>query len=188
VPLFPDIFEDIHDLFPKLRGIDLPFSAGSAEILEVIQVGAFSASFVPNQSEFSRLDPHFQLSKIVLETLPNYTDYGFVVFKLQKGALQVHPMAFWFKTREENQLYYPTVHVHDGSVYKTEVFDHTLYAQGSLSEDIGLDSTYEKKGSKELEIIESKSKGIVSSSSEVYKKILVGSLPNKDVWFNCNLY
>lgn len=181
---YPDVFEDLHDLFPKSRGIDLPFAAGRSEILEVTQVGAFSASFVPSPSEFSRLDPRFQLSKTVIETLPNYTDYGFVVFKLRKGASQIHPMAFWFKTRKDSQLYYPTVHVHDGYVYNTEEFDHTLYAQGSLSGLIDLEGTYKKTGSKELKIIEFKSMGIVSSNFEVYKKTLVGSLPNKDVWFN----
>lgn len=184
---YSDVFEDLHDLFPKSRGIGLAVPAGGSGILEVTQVGAFSASFVPSPSEFSRLDPRFQLSKIVIEALPKYADYGFVVFKLQKGALQVHPMAFWFKTREESQLYYPTVHVHDGSVYNTEEFDHALYAQGSLSEHIDLESTYKKTGSKELQTIESKSMRIISSNFEVYKKILTGSLPNKDVWLNFNL-
>ena len=42
---------------------------------------------------------------------------------------EFHPMAFSFPTRIENGVFFPTVHIHDGQVHKTENFDHTLYMQ-----------------------------------------------------------
>ena len=63
--------------------------------------------------------------------LPQYADWGFVVFKFRKGEAHVHPMAFAFPTRHANQLFFPTVHIHDGTVPATADFDHTLYCQAA---------------------------------------------------------
>ena len=189
---YAEVFDDLHDLFPQILDLSLGLSEdGGAEFLEVEQVGEFEASFVSNPSEFSRLDPRFRLSNSVLEKIPAYTDYGFVVFKLRKGASKIHPMAFWFETRDVSKLFYPTVHVHDGSVHITEEFDHALYAQGSLLEHPGLgrtyglvDSTNGLENREKLQKMVSKSKCIVSDDSEIYRQLLVGELPNKDTWFN----
>ena len=38
-------------------------------------------------------------------------------------------MAFSFPRRDPGQLFFPTLHVHDGQVHETAAFDHTLYCQ-----------------------------------------------------------
>ena len=182
---YPTFFGELQDLFPKLRTRGIAAAAvGSPEYLEVEQVGAFEASFVPTQSDFKILDPRFQLSMNILECLPQYHDYAFVVFKLRSGESQIHPMAFWFFTRETNKLYYPTVHVHDGRVHENEEFNHVIYGQGKVVDHPGLNCTTKISGSAVLKNISSKSKGAASDDSEVYRQTLVGNLPNKDIWFD----
>jgi hypothetical protein len=56
-------------------------------------------------------------------------DYGFAVFRLKPGEREIHPMALTFPTRHAAQLFFPTVHIHDGEVHPEEEFDHTLYCQ-----------------------------------------------------------
>ena len=41
----------------------------------------------------------------------------------------VHPMAFEFPRRAPAALFFPTVHIHDGEVHETAMFDHRLYCQ-----------------------------------------------------------
>jgi hypothetical protein len=106
---------------------------GSQRILAVHDVGSFEASFVPTQEDFSRLDPRFRLPEGVLDRLPMYRDYGFAVFKLKPGRLEPHPMAFHFPRRNAGELYFPTVHVHDGTVPEKAKFDHLLYCQPAPS-------------------------------------------------------
>jgi hypothetical protein len=66
----------------------------------------------------------------VWDALPGYADWGFAVFKLRSGRAQsVHPMAFVFPRRDPRTLFFPTVHVHDGTVPAEATFDHSLYAQ-----------------------------------------------------------
>lgn len=97
--------------------------------LKVHEVGSFQASFVPRLDDFSRLDSRFRLPAQTWDALPLYGDYGFVVFKLQAGAKNIHPMAFSFPRRNRGELFFPTVHVHDGSVEEKAHFDHALYCQ-----------------------------------------------------------
>jgi len=180
---YENFFDEVNNLFPKLRSRNLAVAAaGDLGYLEVKQVGSFEASFVPSQSEFSRLDPRFSLSESILEKLPQYVNYGFVVFKLRKGESNIHPMAFWFETSEIKKLFYPTIHVHDGEVHEHEEFSHTLYAQGDLVSYPGLSSTVSTSGSEILKDISVKSKGVVSRDSEIHRQYLIGELPNKDIW------
>jgi hypothetical protein len=101
--------------------------------IEVHEVGAFDASFVPSLSDFDRLDARFRFSDEVWAALPRqYRDYGFAVFKFRKTGVMsnVHPMAFEFSTRLSDQVFIPTVHVHDGQVHPHAWFDHIVYVQG----------------------------------------------------------
>lgn len=103
--------------------------AGAAT-LEVKRVGAFEASFVPRLADFERLDPRFRLPPAAFDEAEADRGDGYVVFKLKAGPDQrLHPMAFVFPTRLDGALFFPTVHVHDGSRPRTARFDHTLYAQ-----------------------------------------------------------
>ena len=97
--------------------------------MPVQNVGSFEASFVPKVADFARLDARFRLRDGVWEQLPVYVDYGFAVFKLKPGQQKVHPMAFTFPRANPKQIFFPTVHVHDGEVHATADFDHMLYFQ-----------------------------------------------------------
>ncbi len=76
-----------------------------------------------------RLDPRFRLPEVLFDAVPAYADHGFAVFQLEPGNVTVHPMAMNFLTREPQRLFFPTVHVHDGTFHPTAKFDHTLYYQ-----------------------------------------------------------
>lgn len=133
---YPAIFTDLERGFPKPRSDSKgpsPEGPGNALPLEVHRVGAFDASFVPSPSSFGRLDARFRLAQGVWDALPQYADYGFAVFKLRKGRSEVHPMAFLFPTARPADLFFPTVHIHDGKVHPRERFDHVLYAQAGAN-------------------------------------------------------
>lgn len=129
---YEDFFDDMEKGFiePVSRGNfqPLPQPAGFLS-LTVYEVGSFQASFVPTLDDFARLDSRFRLPKQTWDSLPLYRDYGFVVFKLQAGAKNVHPMSFSFPRRNRGELFFPTVHIHDGSVEESAHFDHALYCQ-----------------------------------------------------------
>jgi hypothetical protein len=134
---YPDFFEDLDRGFPEFRRPDTSgfsvatLSLSDAPPLAVRSVGSFEASFVPSRADFARLDARFRLSERVLDALPLYRDYSFAVFKLKPGRTEVHPMAFAFPRRNTAELFFPTVHVHDGTVAPEARFDHCLYCQSA---------------------------------------------------------
>jgi hypothetical protein len=125
---YSEFFEDIFVPF-MTRSADPP--SKSMSNLLVHDVGSFEASFVPQIPDFSRLDSRFQLDNDIWSELPQYDDYGFAVFKLKAGAKSVHPMAFKFPRQNPKQLFFPTVHVHDGNVEPMAKFHHVLYCQST---------------------------------------------------------
>lgn len=127
---YEDFFEDLAEPFQESRYRSKPVAASlGIPRLVVHDVGSFEASFVPSVAEFSRLDPRFKLTDEIWGDLPDYADYGFAVFKLKPGAKSVHPMAFEFPRRSGHELFFPTVHVHDGRVPQEAQFHHSLYCQ-----------------------------------------------------------
>lgn len=140
--------------------------------LVVHKVGAFEASFVPSPRDFGRLDPRFQLPSEIWSELGDYEDHGFAVFRLEPGRKQrVHPMAFRFASRDPSRLFFPTVHVHDGRVAKTAKFDHWLYYQGKEGRDQA--SYFPPR----LDYA-----GMVEPGATVFRRQLLGRLPNQDTW------
>lgn len=132
---YPAFFSDLASGFPvpRSRAPADPFGAASGEgaRLEVESVGDYEASYVPRAADFSRLDPRFRLPEGAWEKLPDYRDFGFAVFKLKAGAGSVHPIAFEFSSRlPAGELFFPTVHIHDGKVHEEARYDHALYLQG----------------------------------------------------------
>ena len=129
---YEHFFQDMRAGFPantRLSRNSAPMRSRKPQ-LEVQTVGAFEASFVPGLADFERLDTRFRLPTETWTRLGRYQDHGFVVFKLRAGkALHVHPMAFSFPTRDPGQLFFPTVHVHDGKIHGEAEFDHALYYQ-----------------------------------------------------------
>ncbi len=138
-------FEDLSRGFPALQvkfppttGREMPDVKSADSPLVVHQVGDYVASFVPSVANFSRLDPQFVIPKESWDKLPEYADYGFAVFQLKELAGEPHPMALEFDTRWPEQIFFPTVHIHDGEVHEIEDFDHMLYLQdAAFDEHVG---------------------------------------------------
>ncbi|WP_075086091.1 hypothetical protein [Mariniblastus fucicola] len=130
---YEGFFDTLNVGFPIKPRIQLgcgEFSlSASKDSLSVVEVGSYVASFVPTMEDFDRLDERFVLPKEVWNQLPQYADYGFAVFQLKDGNRKPHPMAFEFETRDESELFFPTVHIHDGEVHEKEFFQHLLYMQ-----------------------------------------------------------
>jgi hypothetical protein len=195
---YADFFGDLDRGFPPIvipqpasRG---PVSGGMMAVstLEVHKVGSFEASFVPSLADFARLDERFRISDEVWRALPQYRDWGFAVFKLldlKKGFFStkpktIHPMAFEFPRRDTGQLFFPTVHVHDGKVHDKAAFDHTLYYQAAneLANELPtwlFRQLSEKPAGKFVDV--SRSAGLIDGESTVRRILVQGSHPNRDI-------
>jgi hypothetical protein len=204
---YPTIFDAINAAFP----VFMPLSASNdgsrgrsaAPTLEVHQVGAFEASFVPHLDDMSRLDPRFRMpagawdvlarkkrreelprmTQAQWDALPDYRDWGFAVFKLRAGAAQeVHPMAFTFATRTPTNLFFPTVHVHDGAYPLSADFSHTLYFQTDRTLAVPEANRWEESPGIAGETVEiARAQGLVAEDQHLYRQSFHGPHPNRDV-------
>jgi hypothetical protein len=185
---YPDFFSDLRKAFPTMltRGLSdkITNSVAPASKLEVIKVGSFEASFVPTVKDFSRLDERFRLPAGTWDKLPDYADFGFAVFKLKSGNSKIHPMAFSFPRREPKQLFFPTVHIHDGKVHDKADFDHALFVQPHDHEPLQTRDWEESHGNAGSFVKVAKTKGIVDSAAHCYRKEMRGQLPNRDTFLS----
>jgi hypothetical protein len=174
---YPNFFDDLEKGFapPPSRRVRLL----SEDTLPVEGVGSFEASFVPSVKDFARLDARFRMPAGVWDQLPQYQTFGFAVFKLKRGAHTVHPMAFEFPRADASKLFFPTVHVHDGTVRPEARFDHALYCQdeGHLSGADGWRESRQPAG--RFSNIE-RAKGLLDKDGHCYFKRLSGKLKNQD--------
>lgn len=179
------LFADLRKGFPvppPPRGNDLSDSKGPKPGgLAVVEVGDFLASFVPAVKDFDRLDKQFRLPAGVWDKLPQYKDWGFAVFKLKKparGRSKVHPMAFEFPRLDKRVLFFPTVHIHDGTVPAKAGFDHSLFCQVEGEAPPRWEES-EKLADAFVKVKDAQ--GIVDGGAHVYRKLMKGSFENKDV-------
>lgn len=168
---YPDFFAEIEAGFPFTRG---PAPAGKNAPRAVQAVGSFDASFVPSQNDFARLDERFRISQEVWAQLPEYSDFGFAVFKLRTEAHTVHPMALEFPMRNPNLLYFPTLHIHDGTVEPEANFDHDLYCQARA----GWLRSYDVAGAY-LHI--ERAQGVLDANERISRMTVQGMHPNSDI-------
>ena len=172
----PRMFQELDALFGdgmvarKSRSI-MPQSIPK---LVVHEVGAFIASYVPRREDFTRLDERFRMPAVLFDAVPQYADYGFAVFQLAPGDHTVHPMAMTFPTRSPDQLFFPTVHVHDGRFHDTAKFDHALYYQRA-GDAIASDETGWAKPRKSYA-------DLVVADQPIARRTLRAKLPNRDIW------
>ena len=204
---YPTFFDDLQALFPAKKILKKSLGgggggSGGGETLVVHNVGDFVASFVPGMRDFERLDERFRIDPDIWLTQQQYANYGFVVFQLKRPAqeptkesgllsgqrrrhikLKPHPMAFEFPLREIGQrLFFPTVHIHDGTMPAKADFDHVLYAQ---TNGVGLRELAHWEESKKLiksKINMQKASHLVLADSHCYRRELQGELPNLDTW------
>jgi hypothetical protein len=184
---YPDFFRDMKAGFPEpvSRGVlatpaAAPKTAAPAK-LEVVQVGEFEASFVPTVKDFGRLDARFRLPDQTWEQLPAYKGYGFAVFKLKSTATKVHPMAFEFPRANPKQLFFPTVHIHDGKVHPKATFDHALYCQKRDGERLSLPDWRESETTAGQFMTASKAAGVLDGARHCYLKQVRGERKNEDI-------
>lgn len=180
---YPEFFTDLQKGFP----VPLPpaptsrsFGAVSASKLEVVSVGNFEASFVQTVADFARLDERFRLPTGTWEKLPAYKNHGFAVFKLKSGSAKVHPMAFSFPRANPAELFFPTVHIHDGKVHKKAEFDHVLYCQRGDTDQFTLLDWDESVRPVGLYMQTPKAGPLLDAGEHCYRRRLTGTLPNED--------
>jgi hypothetical protein len=183
---YPDFFDDLRKGFPlpkadrDTKNSPVEPAAGG---LKVVEVGKFVASFVPAIKDFARLDKQFRLPDGVWEKLPQYKEFGFAVFKLKKpekkdAEQKVHPMAFEFPRDDKKMLFFPTVHIHDGTVPAKAKFDHSLFCQSGDAAPINWEET---PGLADSFVKVKETQGIVDGNAHVYRKLMKGTFENKDV-------
>lgn len=194
---YPRFFDDLESAFPEdyltaPQAKGGPFRSASMPKpkLEVFDVGLFEASFVPHRADFERLDERFRLPERVWDDLPMYADHGFAVFRLKpkkrgffrfgSNKQSVHPMAFRFPRRDPRELFFPTLHVHDGVVEGSARFDHTLFcqAEGVLEALLPWTESIGPLGSK---VSAERAHGLIDAARPGRRTGLHGSMPNTDV-------
>ncbi|MBA3463724.1 MAG: hypothetical protein H0T46_27455 [Deltaproteobacteria bacterium] len=184
----PKLFEDLAKLFeiqqPLARKGGLQFPSRSAPTLVVHKVGSFVASYVPTRADFARLDPRFRLPEVLFDAVPHYTDYGFAVFQLEPGKVTVHPMALTFPTRESGKLFFPTVHVHDGTFHERAKFDHALYFQTPRCTELPKTAPYGGFEGDAIGWIEPSKDyaGLIVPKQAMLRRTLHGKRANEDTW------
>jgi hypothetical protein len=183
----PRMFEELHELFelsPPLRSSGgITMSAGEGPRLVVHEVGSFVASYVPTRADFSRLDPRFRLPEALFDAVPRYADYGFAVFQLARGQHTIHPMALTFRTRAQ-QLFFPTVHLHDGRFHRRAKFDHALYFQTPRfrPDPLGPPPRYFEDATVAWKQPGNDYQGLLQRGAPLLRSELRGTLPNQDTW------
>lgn len=196
-----DFFYRLSELFPTPRVLRNSDGAGRGgaggfagyQPLPVQEVGDFVASFVPTMRDFGRLNPRFVIPPSTWKQIPAYNDYGFAVFQLKAkpgSDTQPHPIALEFESRLHATLFFPTVHIHDGSVHRWDSFDHELYMQvaGNPSAmalmtklpQLPLINSERKVGSVFLNASEA-AKRIIAPDDIAYKCEMHGRFPNRDI-------
>jgi hypothetical protein len=181
---YPEFFRDLEAEFKRIVA-QLKLLGGSLQrdALTVQRVGAFEASFVPDLEQFDRLDPRFRIPRHVWKALPAYESFGFVVFKLQPGThVNVHPLAFSFVTRDPATLFFPTLHIHDGTVHSAANFDHSFYTQNRPPESpLWPGGIWMPAGPARTYVDIPRARGLVEAQAPCFQSWLRGSWANKDI-------
>lgn len=198
------VFDDLAAAFPRLMPVaakgGAPFRGPlpARPRLVVHEVGDFVASFVPTAADFDRLDPRFRLAPAVIDALAAQRGYGYAVVQLaatgtgwwrwlRRKVRSLAPVALSFPTRDPGRVFFPTVHVHDGTVPTHADFDHLLYWQGgpivrdqpmvwgepmSVSAPLGTTVDAARAG------------GLIDPDQPAQRRALGGRLPNADTWID----
>jgi hypothetical protein len=77
-------------------------------------------------------------------------------------------------------LFFPTVHIHDGKVHDTVDFDHVLYCQRGPSDLFNLLDWEESMRPAAAFMQVNKSRELIDGGEHCYKRVLAGTLANRD--------
>ena len=120
---------------------------------------------------------------MLFDAVPAYVDYGFAVFQLAPGASTIHPIGLSFPTHTPSSLFFPTVHVHDGTFAPKARFDHSLYYQhprAELDENFGDDRVSQRN-------VYGSYMGLVKVRCARRAPQLSGKHPNADIWIDASM-
>ena len=178
---YPFLFSDLELCFQPPApaagpAFGAPQAGGMEPTLVMHRVGAFHASFAPSRKDLDRLDPRFRMPAGVWDSVGGYDDYGFAVFQLAAGDQRVHPMGFTFRTREPDSLFFPTVHVHDGTFHAEAEFDHVLYAQGAARDGRDTAAVFDAR----TFVAVDDAGGLVDGTLPLSRRTIRGTRPNRD--------
>ena len=92
----------------------------------------------------------------------------------------------------ENQIFFPTIHIHDGEVHDEEEFDHTLYLQSAAFDAASGDyqdrdvvnpaTGFARSKGKAADFCEvDKCKDLLVADQLVHRKVMKGTLANTDI-------
>jgi hypothetical protein len=179
---YPEIFGDLEKAFPpasRRRPVSEALSRSRPiDTLQVHEVGAFVASFVPSIDDFWRVDPRLRVASALFKDIPEYAGWGYVVFQLtiHPGWLtRIHPMAFEFTTRSPDQVFFPTRQIHDGGNRPTAWFAHRLYAQGKAA------AAWDCAAALDPAVDQHRAAGLLLDAP-TWRKSLNSERPNRDIW------
>lgn len=183
----PDFFSELRRGFPiheeASMGASLAAVEAPARTLQVHEVGAFEASFVPRPEDFGRLDERFRLPAEIWLVLNHYRDWGFAVFKLKETELaNVHPMAFDFPRRDRKRLFFPTLHVHNGRFERSAHFDHALYCQPEPAMNWHLQGWEYGRGPAEIYVRCEQGRQLIDRARPCWRNVFDGLRENRDTW------
>lgn len=184
----PDFFDELRFGFPDRRHnleatLSLDDEVVEQATLQVHDVGAYEASFVPRPQDFARLDERFRLPLDLWLHLKSYADWGFAVFRLKPTTLaQVHPMAFEFPTRHPDWLFFPTLHIHHRRVPALAEFDHELYCQPEPAMNWHLHPWAESSGPAREFVRCAAALDLLDAGFPCWRATLRGQRQNRDAW------
>lgn len=170
----PDFFNKLKGCFPHLKSL----RSRGREFIPVVDVGCYEASFVCTPNDFENLDPRFRMPPILWDKIPAYRNYSFAVFQLRKGLTSTkQPMAFSYHPKNPDQLFYPTIHIHDGKLERYAEYDHELYFQPG--ENFTDPKSGWEQGSKPVDLAEKVY--FISNEQPVYRKEIKRRYLNRDI-------
>ena len=95
------------------------------------------------------------------------------------AAIPYHPMAFEFPRRDPTQLFFPTLHIHAGTVERLAPFDHALYCQ--LEDDAAELPADWRPSSTAAGLVAGTAREWLDVDGKVFLRRIRGSHPNQDI-------
>jgi hypothetical protein len=161
----------------------------------VFKLKGFGATHEPEQAPEARPRPGFLARLFGAKGDPTATTTSAATFAARAAASaartgstlptttkNIHPMAFELTPRDPGVLFFPTVHVHDGTVHEKAHFNHTLYCQ--VPEEVAPRLTeWHRSFRPALTFMDvHRLEETVLSIDHVHQRTLLGERPNRDQW------
>jgi hypothetical protein len=89
-------------------------------------------------------------------------------------------MAFEFITAMQGRLFFPTVHIHDGTIQKKADFDHVLYSQAAAPFSGDLTGWTESTQPAGMFMNTNQTVGLIEFRGHVYRSVSQGTKRNQD--------